>query len=55
MRVRSLKGISIGSVVFAGLTVVTNIQTDRQTDRQTDHTMSRHLYIAIARIYHSPL
>ena len=32
-RVLSPNGISIGSVVLAGFTTVTNIQTDRQTDR----------------------
>jgi len=35
-RILNPNGISIGSVVFAGLTTVTDIQTDRQTDRPTD-------------------
>ena len=34
-RIHSLNGISIGSTVFAGLTIVTDRQTDRQTDWQT--------------------
>ena len=33
-RVTTPNGISIGSVVFAGLT---NVTPDTQTDRQTDH------------------
>ena len=37
-------GISIGSVVFAGLTSV----TDRQTDRPTDHATRS---VTIGRIY----
>jgi len=34
-RVHNPNDISIGSVVFAGLTVVTNRETDKHTDRQT--------------------
>ena len=33
--------ISIGFVVFAGLTTV----TDRPTDRQTDHAATGHMYV----------
>jgi len=43
-RIHSLKGISIGSTVFAGLTIV----TDRQTDRLADHASPS---LSIARIY----
>ena len=32
-RDQGTNGISVGSAVFAGLTTVTNRQTDRQTDR----------------------
>jgi len=35
MRLHIPNGISIGSVVFAGITIVTYRPTDRQTDRQT--------------------
>jgi len=34
-RVHNPNGISIGSVLFAGLAIVTERQTDRQTDQQT--------------------
>jgi len=34
-RFRNPNGMSIGSAVFAGLTSVTDRQTDTQTDRQT--------------------
>jgi len=37
-RVHNPNGISVGSAVFAGLTVT--IVTDRQTDRQTDKSWS---------------
>jgi len=42
-RVHKPNGISIGSSVFAGLTVVSNrhTQTYRQTDRQTGHAIYR--------------
>jgi len=35
-RVQIPTGISIGSAVFAELTIVTDRLTDRQTNRQTD-------------------
>jgi len=35
MRVHNPNGISISSVVFVGLTTVTDQSTHRQTDRQT--------------------
>jgi len=39
-RVLNPNGISIGTVVFAGLTSVTDRQTDGQTDRPADHRPS---------------
>ena len=33
-RVHNTKSISIGSAIFAGLTIVTDTRTDRETDRQ---------------------
>jgi len=41
-------GISIGSAVLAGLTSVTDRQTDQQKDRPTDHAT---LSVTIDRIY----
>jgi len=35
-RIHIRNSISIGSAVFAGLTIVTDRQTDRLTDKQTD-------------------
>ena len=46
-RVHNPNGISIGSVVFAGLTTV----TDRQTDRQTDHATPSVNSASTGRIY----
>jgi len=43
-QVLNLNGISIDSAVFAGLTTV----TDRQTDRPTDHATQS---VTICRIY----
>jgi len=43
-RVHTPNDISIGSAVFAGLTIV----TDRQTDRPTDHAIPS---VPIGRIY----
>jgi len=37
--------ISIGSVVFAGLTSVTDRQTDRPTDHTTQSVTTGHIYI----------
>jgi len=47
-RVLNPNGISISSVVLAGLTSVTDRQTDRQTDRPTDHATWS---VAMGRIY----
>jgi len=40
-------GISLGSSVFAGLTLVSNRQTDRQTDHATCVTIDRILCYAL--------
>ena len=38
-RVHIPNGITIGSAIFVGLTVVSDRQTDRQTDRPRSHAL----------------
>ena len=49
MRVTAPNHISIGSVVFARLTVVTNRPTDRQTDRSRYYIYSNRLAVFVMR------
>jgi len=44
-RVHDPNGISIGSAVFAGLTIVTDRQTERQTDRPRYSVCNNTLYL----------
>jgi len=40
IQVTNTNGISIGSAVYVGLTIVIDQQTDRQTDRQIDRQIT---------------